>query len=114
MVHPWVKLEEAEGGPRDRFGFLGRPRAASASRVAPRPPVDFEEPQPSPAGPSQRRAPLPQRLSSPSARQGGARGGQAVPGTPPGRPGAPGGRRPASASSLRRTPVGGYPPPPHE
>mmetsp|Transcript_105595 Transcript_105595/g.166617 ORF Transcript_105595/g.166617 Transcript_105595/m.166617 type:complete len:917 (+) Transcript_105595:120-2870(+) len=32
IEHPWVQLEEAQGGPRDDFGFLGRPRASSVPR----------------------------------------------------------------------------------
>lgn len=96
LVHPWVQVEEAQGGPRDRFGFLGRPRAASATRA--------EEGMSAQLGDGQR------------ARQG-------APGRPPlnqrpgsggsgrGAPAAAQGRRPASASGLRRQDPNGAPRP---
>jgi WD40 repeat protein len=95
LVHPWMDLAEADV-PRDKFGFLGRPRAASASAV-PRAagrqqPVHFQDN----AGPSRQQQTSSQNFPS---RNPGARpqhGPPSAEGRPPVR-----GRRPMSASGPR-------------
>jgi len=90
VVHPWVQFDEAEGVPTDSFGFLGRPRATSAPRVAPpqrsghRPPSADSRRPPARTG-TGRAGPRGRRSASASGSRGstptGSAAGRLAPGT---------------------------------